>query len=384
MYQVVQSSRAHATPWSVSSITSRCRWPALRLRVPSDWPISAWRCIRKRTSMRSTAAVRSATWERSAHILYLWPATLPRQSDHESVADRVRWRPGRERPPCWIHGRKYIIAERDCRDEYDRQEHYAKHIQPSDPHTLMPHPRGLRAEEPTRRRRTSSHHYQTAGARTGGTLRVGQSATDVGTVDPDYASGTPGSSTGRHGLQRPAPLQARRRKGSSRIWPRSCRANHQRRRQAGLDIRLRSGVMCHPSDDVPAYELTSEDVVYSLQKAANKDTSAYASDYAGMTFARRDPNGQGHARQAAVDRAVLPTRGQLLGRLHLSTRLPRSSARTDSRPTRWAPGRSCSRATAQKRRWTWSPTTPTSAEAAVGWHRVSLHGGSEQPRARLA
>jgi peptide/nickel transport system substrate-binding protein len=45
---------------------------------------------------------------------------------------------------------------------------------------------------------------------------------------------------------------------------------------------LRSGVMCHPSDEVPSYELTSEDVVWSLQKSANADTSAYAGEYAGM------------------------------------------------------------------------------------------------------
>ena len=75
--------------------------------------------------------------------------------------------------------------------------------------------------------------------------------------------------------------------------------------------------MCQPSDGVPAYELTGEDVVYSLQKAANKDTSAYASDYAGMTFASADPYyGHRHPRQAALDRAVLPARRQLFGRLH--------------------------------------------------------------------
>jgi peptide/nickel transport system substrate-binding protein len=48
-------------------------------------------------------------------------------------------------------------------------------------------------------------------------------------------------------------------------------------------FKLRSGVMCHPSDEVPSYELTSEDVVFSLQKSANADTSAYAGEYAGMT-----------------------------------------------------------------------------------------------------
>jgi peptide/nickel transport system substrate-binding protein len=41
--------------------------------------------------------------------------------------------------------------------------------------------------------------------------------------------------------------------------------------------------MCHPSDEVPSYELTSEDVVFSLQKSATADTSAYAGEYDGMS-----------------------------------------------------------------------------------------------------
>jgi peptide/nickel transport system substrate-binding protein len=54
-------------------------------------------------------------------------------------------------------------------------------------------------------------------------------------------------------------------------------------------VALRKGVMCQPSDGVPAYELTSDDVVYSLTKSANKASSAYSGDYAGMTFAATDP-----------------------------------------------------------------------------------------------
>lgn len=47
---------------------------------------------------------------------------------------------------------------------------------------------------------------------------------------------------------------------------------------------LREGVMCHPYGDNPAYELTSEDVVYSLNKAADPDRSSYAGEYEGMSF----------------------------------------------------------------------------------------------------
>jgi peptide/nickel transport system substrate-binding protein len=46
---------------------------------------------------------------------------------------------------------------------------------------------------------------------------------------------------------------------------------------------LRDGVMCHPTAESEAYELTADDVVYSLQKSADADRSAYAGDYAGMT-----------------------------------------------------------------------------------------------------
>jgi len=49
-------------------------------------------------------------------------------------------------------------------------------------------------------------------------------------------------------------------------------------------VRLRQGVMCHPGPLTDAYELTSEDVVYSLQRAADPDRSATAREYAGMTF----------------------------------------------------------------------------------------------------
>lgn len=52
---------------------------------------------------------------------------------------------------------------------------------------------------------------------------------------------------------------------------------------------LREGVMCHPWNGNDGYELTSEDVVYSLEKAANPDRSAYAGEYAGMTFEAAGP-----------------------------------------------------------------------------------------------
>ena len=125
----------------------------------------------------------------------------------------------------------------------------------------------------------------------GGILRIGQAAADLGSLDPDFASATqdralvdmaydglirysPGDATSFEpdlAMTLPGPTTD---PNGKQVWT----------------FFLRKGVMCHPSDGVPAYELTSDDVVYSLQKAANKSTSAYASDYDGMTFANPTPN----------------------------------------------------------------------------------------------
>jgi hypothetical protein len=128
-----------------------------------------------------------------------------------------------------------------------------------------------------------------APARAGGILRFGQNAADVGTVDPHYASGTqdralvdmvfnalvrfkPGDGTQFEpdlATELPQPTM----EGGKQSWT----------------FTLRSGVMCHPSEGISSYELTSEDVVYSLQKAASKDSSAYSADYAGMAFEAVNP-----------------------------------------------------------------------------------------------
>ncbi len=53
-------------------------------------------------------------------------------------------------------------------------------------------------------------------------------------------------------------------------------------------VQLRKGVMFHPGPKTEAYELTAEDVVYSLQKSADKRYSAYAGEYTGMTVEQAD------------------------------------------------------------------------------------------------
>jgi len=126
--------------------------------------------------------------------------------------------------------------------------------------------------------------------RSGGILRIAQNAADLGSLDPHFGSGTqdralvdmvfnglvrfkPGDATAFDpdlATTLPGPTSDSE---GRQVWT----------------FFLRHGVMCQPSEGVPAYELTSEDVMYSLQKAANKETSAYSSDYAGMTFAADDP-----------------------------------------------------------------------------------------------
>ncbi len=54
---------------------------------------------------------------------------------------------------------------------------------------------------------------------------------------------------------------------------------------------LRKGVFFHPFPGNPnGYEMTSEDVLYSLQRAANTQSSAYAGEYSGLSFKAAGPN----------------------------------------------------------------------------------------------
>jgi peptide/nickel transport system substrate-binding protein len=118
--------------------------------------------------------------------------------------------------------------------------------------------------------------------RTGGILRFGQSAADVGTLDPHFASGTQDRSLVDmvfNALIRFKPGDG------TQFEPDLATSLPEPTSDAGKQawtFTLRKGVMCQPTDGVPAYELTSDDVVYSLQKSADKNRSAYAGDYSGM------------------------------------------------------------------------------------------------------
>jgi peptide/nickel transport system substrate-binding protein len=119
-------------------------------------------------------------------------------------------------------------------------------------------------------------------------LRFGVNAADLATLDPHFASGTQDRTVVDmvfNGLLRYQPGN------SAEIEPDLATAIPEPEMVDGKQVwtfQIRDGVMCHPSDQTPAYELTADDVVYSLQKSADSDRSAFASDYKGMTVKKMD------------------------------------------------------------------------------------------------
>jgi peptide/nickel transport system substrate-binding protein len=119
-------------------------------------------------------------------------------------------------------------------------------------------------------------------------LRFGVNAADLQSLDPHSASGTqdrtvvdmvfnglvrfkPGNSAEMEpDLAEAIPEPAM--EGDKQTWT----------------FALRHGVMCQASPKSEAYELTADDVVYSLQKSADPERSSYAGDYKGMTVEKVD------------------------------------------------------------------------------------------------
>jgi peptide/nickel transport system substrate-binding protein len=119
-------------------------------------------------------------------------------------------------------------------------------------------------------------------------LRFGVNAADLATLDPHFASGTQDRTVVDmvfNGLVRFAPGN------SAEIEPDIAVAIPEPEIVDGKQVwtfELRDDVMCHPGPDTEAYPLTADDVVYSLQKSADVDRSAFAGDYAGMTMEKVD------------------------------------------------------------------------------------------------
>ncbi len=116
-------------------------------------------------------------------------------------------------------------------------------------------------------------------------LRLGVAAADLGTLDPHFAAGTNDRTVVDmiyNGLVRYVPGNAPEIEADLAEAVPEPTMNDDGTQS--WTFNLREGVMCHPSGDMAAYKLTAEDAVYSLNKSADPERSAYASAYAGMTF----------------------------------------------------------------------------------------------------
>ena len=107
------------------------------------------------------------------------------------------------------------------------------------------------------------------------TLRIGIASADAGVLDPHLNSSTPGRGFLQHifsGLVRLRPGE---------LNPENMEADLAERWQASPDGRtwtfhIRQGAQCHHGFG----EFTAEDAVFSLARAANRETSTFSSDYA--------------------------------------------------------------------------------------------------------
>ncbi|MBR9984605.1 MAG: hypothetical protein KFF68_01725 [Desulfosarcina sp.] len=118
-------------------------------------------------------------------------------------------------------------------------------------------------------------------------LNIAFDAGDLQTLDPHRAASTQDRSTVDpifNGLVRYTPgNQVQAEPDLAESW------------QASADnkvwtFQLRKGVFFHPFPDHPkGYELTSEDVIYSFQRAADPEVSSYAGEYSGIIFEADGP-----------------------------------------------------------------------------------------------
>ncbi|MGC4106741.1 MAG: ABC transporter substrate-binding protein [Thermomicrobiales bacterium] len=118
------------------------------------------------------------------------------------------------------------------------------------------------------------------------TLRLGTNSADIANLDPHMASGTQDRTIVDmvfNGLVRFVP-------GDSSQFEPDLATEMPTASEDGKTwtFTLREGVKVHPSASTGAYDLTSADVLFSFTKAANADTSSYAGNYAGWSFAAPD------------------------------------------------------------------------------------------------
>ena len=118
-------------------------------------------------------------------------------------------------------------------------------------------------------------------------LRIGFDATDLRTLDPHFAAANVDRAIVDmifNGLVRfrPGDIQMKFLEADlAEKWEVS-------KDGTNWTFHLRKGVMFHPWDGNSGYEMTSEDVIYSFEKAANPKRSAFAGAYSGMSFQALD------------------------------------------------------------------------------------------------
>jgi peptide/nickel transport system substrate-binding protein len=120
-------------------------------------------------------------------------------------------------------------------------------------------------------------------------LRLGTNAADIANLDPHMASGTQDRTIVDmvfNGLIRFTPGDAT--SFEPDIATEMPAATENEDGTQTWSFTLRDDVMAHATASTEAYAITSADVLFSYEKAANPDTSSYSGNYAGWSFAAPD------------------------------------------------------------------------------------------------
>ncbi|NIA10077.1 MAG: polyamine ABC transporter substrate-binding protein [Nitrospiraceae bacterium] len=131
------------------------------------------------------------------------------------------------------------------------------------------------------------------------TLRIAFDAADLKTLDPYYAAATMDRAVVDmvfNGLVRYKPGDI------SQFEPDLATSYEISSDGRTWTFHLRKGVMFHPWNGNPGYEMTAADVVFSLNRAANPKTSAYAGGYSGFTVTAVDK----YTVQITTEKALSP------------------------------------------------------------------------------
>lgn len=123
-------------------------------------------------------------------------------------------------------------------------------------------------------------------AQDGSILRIAINTSDLQTLDPHLASGTQDRATVDmifNGLVRFVP--GRSDEFEADLVEEIPKGETQDDGTQTWTFILKEGVMSHAAEGVDAAELTVDDLVFSYTKASSADTSAYAGDYEGWSFA---------------------------------------------------------------------------------------------------